>query len=159
MERRSLTPEGARMSFGKTRKCRAYFGGVLRVDWASFITKPKLIEMGLQTLWPQNSECSRTMQFFTEKAVSAKAEKDLNREAGAKDIEPNERFVQLSRRNEATQKYCSTTANRPLLERLWFLRTFPGLILVILRTQNSISNNKTSTTAGQIFWCRGELWS
>ena len=58
-------------------------------------------------------------------------------------IKPNERFLQLSRRNQATQKYCSTTVN--------FLRAFPGLILVILRTQNSISNNETATTTAQIF--------
>ena len=74
------------MSFEKKRKCRAYFGGVLRVYWASFITKPKLIETGLQTLWPENSECNQTIQlFFIENIVPEKAEGDLNRKAECED--------------------------------------------------------------------------
>ena len=56
-----FTPSGRQESAGLIlAECCGSIGLKVKVN---FIAKPKLIRTGLQTLWPQNSECSRAIQF------------------------------------------------------------------------------------------------
>ena len=64
-----------------TRKSRAYVGGVLQVNWTFFITKSKLVERVCRPCGRKIRTATELCNFI-EKAVSAKAEEDLNGEAG-----------------------------------------------------------------------------
>ena len=64
----------------RKNKSGAYFGEVLQVDWASFVMKPNLLQQVSRPCGPKIWNVAKLSNFI-EKAVSAKAEEDLNREA------------------------------------------------------------------------------
>ena len=76
------------ISPSRRQESAGLYGGVLRLDWASFIIKPKLVYR------PCDCKIQNAVQLynFFEKAVSAKAEEDLTGKQGAK-IKPNKRFL------------------------------------------------------------------
>ena len=143
----SLKSEGARVSFQNLllpseKQERGLFWRSI-AGWLGFLChETKLIATGLQTLWPQNLKCSQTIQFYWESCI-CKSWSRFKEGSGLRRFYQTSASYDLSRRNKATQKYCSTTANRSqasyFLGRSWFLRTFPGVILAILWTQNSIT--------------------
>ena len=119
------------------------------VDWASFTTNPKLIITGLQTFWPQNLECSQTIQFHWGSCI-CQSRGRFNQAAGCED----QTKLMLPMTVMSDQRCAKTCLNNSKQITVWKASSRKALISENL----SISNSSNSSNTEMISHSFDSLW-